>query len=466
MSTSDLESRALERAMRAGQATTTSEPVRRAALRAVQDGLSVALAGVTEPELAAFRESLTVPTRGAGPGSGRVSLWFGGEYLPAGQAAMLNGAAIHAYDFDDTHDAAIVHSMAAVLPAAVAGAELSDGGGPELLAAVAAGTELACNLAMARGHYAGWHYTTLCGTLGAALACALGLGADPPGLAEAVGNAYVYAAGNKQAVLDSSLMKRLMPGFAAHNGVLAAQAAAAGLGGVTNWLSGEFGLLQLFYDNDFREAHLAGGDRFRIEELSYKPFPACRFTHGAIECALRLRQRLGPDVARAASTIEVHYPDLDRFGIVCRPYQRRGAGVMDAQFSTAYLVAAALLRGSISFESYTPAALDDAEVQTLAATVTIACDLLPAAEDQIGPIEVRIDGQAEQVATVLGSPERPLAAGDIAGKFETCLARYRSHGPAATFDGGWEWLEGKTRRLEEGTLNARGLAASLSLATS
>jgi 2-methylcitrate dehydratase PrpD len=404
---------ALARAVEVGERA-LADPA--ATSRAIADGFTVALAGTTQPELAAFGDTIIAGTAGARPGPGLASRWFTGGYLTAAQAAMVNGAAIHAFDFDDTHDAAIVHCMAAILPAAMAGAEAAPNPG-NVVAAVAAGTELACNLALAKGHYAGWHYTTLCGTLGAALAAAIASGADPGQQADAVGNAYVFACGNKQAVLDSSLMKRLMPGFAAHTGVLAAQAAASGLGGVRNWLTGRYGLAELFYEGDHDFAPLTGGARPRIAELSYKPYPACRFTHGAVEAALHLREQ-----GETPGEVVVHYPDLDRFGIVCRPYERRGVGVMDAQFSTAYLVASVLLRGPIDFDSYTAEALADAQVEALAEKVTVVCDLPPQSPDSLGPIEVHAGGRIERVDTVLGSPERPMDEADAARKFAVCAA--------------------------------------------
>jgi 2-methylcitrate dehydratase PrpD len=429
---------AIERAVEVGKL------VPEAAGRAMADGFTVALAGTTQPELAAFGATVTAGTAGPKPGVGLASRWFTGGYLTAAQAAMLNGAAIHAFDFDDTHDAAIVHCMAAILPAAMAGAESAVTPG-NVAAAVAAGTELACNLALSRGHYAGWHYTTVCGTLGAALAAAVAGGATPVQQADAVGNAYVFACGNKQVVLDSSLMKRLMPGFAAHTGVLAMQAATAGLGGVRDWLTGRYGLGALFYEGDYDFAPLAGGARPRVAELSYKPYPACRFTHGAIEAALNLRDRIEPP-----GEVVVHYPDLDRFGIVCRPYERRGAGVMDAQFSTAYLVASVLLRGEIGFDSYTDEALADAQVEALAEKVTVLCDLPPDGPDSLGPIEVHAAGQVERVDTVLGSPERPMDGAEAARKFAVCAA-------AAGSTLSWIDLTDTVARMAAGAANALDL---------
>jgi 2-methylcitrate dehydratase PrpD len=257
--------------------------------------------------------------------------------------------------------------------------------------------------------------------MGAAVAYAVAAGVDRAATVEAVGNSYVFAAGNKQAVLDSSLMKRVMPGFAARNGVLGARTAAYGLGGVTNWLSGQYGLYELYYEGDMKAEAIEGGDRLRIQELSIKPYPACRFTHGAIEAATRIRERSGSAVPTDGD-IHVRYPALDRFGIVSRPFERRGSEEMDAQFSTPYLVAEALVNGEVTFASYAPARLDDPAVAELARRVSVVCDLPPGHDSDIGPIELRVGDQVERIDAVLGSPARPLGAPQMAQKYAVCRA--------------------------------------------
>jgi 2-methylcitrate dehydratase PrpD len=402
------EALALDRALEAIDADPA--PVR----RALTDAFSVALAGRTHDVVRNLSAQL-------GMSGDEATLWSSSNKTDAQSAALLNGAAIHSFDFDDTHDAAIVHAMSVILPAALVGAELG-GRDDTLVGAVAAGTELACNVALAAGHYGGWHYTTLCGTFGAALACGVAMGLERPVLEAALGNAYVFAAGNKQAVLESSLMKRLMPGFAARNAVLAVKAAQSGLGDVDRWLEGDFGLFELFYEGDARPVAVRGGERFRIEELSFKPIPACRFTHGAVEAAVKLREQLGPHEIETAH-ITVRYPALDRFGIVCRPFETRGAPEMDAQFSTAYLVAEALRSGGISFASYTSQALADPVTADLAQRVTVERCLPVDDPRALGPIEVSVGTHTERVEEVLGSPQRPMSHQEQRQKFLLCAGK-------------------------------------------
>ncbi|WP_344418279.1 MmgE/PrpD family protein [Pseudonocardia ailaonensis] len=415
-----LERAALDAAERAGR-TAADAPA--GVTRAVLDAFSVAVPGSASRVVGQLTEALEVS--GAGPSP----VWFSGGAALAGDAALLNGAAIHVNDFDDTHDAAIVHCMSVILPAAYAG--WRDGRTDTLLSAVAAGTELACNLALARPHYSGWHYTTLLGAMGAALAHATAAGAPDEVVADAVGNAYVHLGGNKQVVLDASVAKRLMPGTSARAGVLASRLAHAGIGGVRGWLGGEYGLLTHYYGSDRNKAEVHGGERPRIDELSLKPYPACRFTHGAIEAALLLRERLGAETAAGLERVRVRYPATDRFGIVVRPFESRGAAEMDAQFSTAFLVASALVHGRIDFESYGPGLIDDPTVVDLAGRVDVVQDVEVDDSAALGPIEVEGSGASITVETVLGAVGRPLGAELARAKFETCRSRAVALGTAA-----------------------------------
>ncbi len=105
------------------------------------------------------------------------------EYSVAG-ATFLNGALAHSLDFDDTHAAGTLHPGAPVIPAAIAAGELAGASGAEVLAAIVAGYETACRIALALpagDHYQrGFHPTATCGVFGAAAAAgrALGLNAE------------------------------------------------------------------------------------------------------------------------------------------------------------------------------------------------------------------------------------------------------------------------------------------------
>ena len=83
-------------------------------------------------------------------GAPQADMWvFGGKY-PAHQAAFINGGMSHARDYDDTHDAAVLHAGVSSVPAAIAAGQMRGGlSGADLIAAVAVGLEITCRLGLA-----------------------------------------------------------------------------------------------------------------------------------------------------------------------------------------------------------------------------------------------------------------------------------------------------------------------------
>jgi 2-methylcitrate dehydratase PrpD len=114
---------------------------------------------------------------------------------------------------------------------------------------------------------------------------------------------------------------------------------------------------------------------------------------------------------------------------------------MDAQFSTAYLVATALRTGEVSFASYTPAALSDPATGSLAERVSTICDLPVDGDRALAPIELRIGDQRERIDDVLGSIERPMQEQDQRAKLTQCIGHARGEGmEAGDGDAAWRRL--------------------------
>ena len=134
----------------------------------VYDCLAVAIAGAGEPVSVAVRELVS----GEG-GTAQASAIGLPARIPARAAAMLNGTAAHALDYDDTHFDFVGHPTVAVLPAALAVAEQQQASGKDLLEAFLTGVEVTCRVGgwLGRPHYnAGFHQTATSGAFGAAAA--------------------------------------------------------------------------------------------------------------------------------------------------------------------------------------------------------------------------------------------------------------------------------------------------------
>jgi len=221
------------------------------------------------------------------------------ERAPWVGAALVNGAAGHALDFDDTHTVMSGHPSAPVVPALLALAEREGADGPHLLAALVAGIELECRLAalLGPGHYAaGFHATATVGTFGAAAACAHLLGLDEERWLHALGIAGTLAAGLKSAF--GSMAKPLHAGRAAETGLLAALLARGGFTANPSIVEASQGFAATHAGAQPRSDALdRWGGRFLVRDTLFKYHAACYLTHAAIEAArsLRARHALAPE---------------------------------------------------------------------------------------------------------------------------------------------------------------------------
>jgi 2-methylcitrate dehydratase PrpD len=233
-------------------------------------------------------------------GSSQASVVGHSARLPALSAALVNGAAAHALDYDDVNMAMPGHPSVAILPGLLALAERKGSSGREVITAFVAGYESACRIgaALRPGHYdLGFHSTGTVGSFGAAAACARLLGLDAEATATAFGIAGTQAAGLKSQF--GTMCKPFHAGSAAQNGLLAARLAERGFSSRLDILECTQGFA-LTHGPDFApEAALATPEAgFHLLANLFKYHAACYFTHAPIECARRLRaeHRLIPDM--------------------------------------------------------------------------------------------------------------------------------------------------------------------------
>lgn len=351
-------------------------------------------------------------------------------------AALANGAAAHALDYDDIHDAARVHSTCVVLPAILATAE--DAGpvsGRDFLLALALGAEVHARLGLAchRSLAAGWHPTTVFGALAASLAAGRLLALDPERLRDALGIAFHQAGGSVQSAYDGVISKRLGPGFAARDAVLSAFLARDGLSGTREPLEGKAGFFALHARGEVRPELLTGGlgTHWRIEEYSLKPYPACRCNHPAISLAVKLREEgLAPG---AIEQVEIRMSEAN-WKLVGRPYDPGLDSVVHAQFNAAYSFARALADGRVGPASYERPAITEPAVAALARRVRVVSD--PGIDaDAMEPVSVVIalrDGRSvtREGATIKGSAQEPMSEREVLDKLRACL-EFGGHAPSA-----------------------------------
>ncbi len=363
--------RALADAVRDLRYDDIPDDAREVARHCLLDFLGCALAGSREPLTEILVREIVQHERSAESGligrPGRAARLT---------AALVNGAAGHALDFDDTHTMMGGHPSVPVLPALLALAETEEANGAALLTALIAGIELECRLGLllGAGHYlAGFHATGTLGAFGAAAACAhlLRLGGDQ--WLHALGLAGTQAAGLRSAF--GTMAKPLHAGRAASAGLLSAVLARGGFSGQSAILEAAHGFAGTHAGAEPAAGMLAQcAERFLIRDTLFKFHAACYLSHAAIEAAAQLRRShaLNADGIRQ---VEVHVaPAL--LGICSIQEPTTG---LEGKFSLRVTTALALLgEDTADLATFSDAKMRDPQLIALRDRVMVATgDLAP-----------------------------------------------------------------------------------------
>ena len=350
---------------------------------------------------------------------------------PPPLAALVNGALAHGLDFDDTHAASITHASAVVLPAVLALGEAARADGRAAVTAAVAGLEAIARLGMAAPgafHARGWHATAVCGAFAAALAAGKLDGLDALRLVAALGVAGSFASGVLEFLEDGSWVKRVHPGWAAHSGIVAAGLARGGFSGPATILEGRFGFYRTFLGAEPDPAPFRTlGREWETLRIGFKPYPCCHYNHAYLDCALALRQThaIEPDAIEA---VECRVP-AGEIPIVCEPREAklRPRTPYDAQFSLPYSVAAALIDGRVTLDTYAATRLSDPALLGLAARVGHALDPDSRFPDGFpGWVRVKLrDGRVVEAREPdgRGGARRPIEPQAVVEKFRDNAAR-------------------------------------------
>jgi 2-methylcitrate dehydratase PrpD len=385
-------------------------PVRATARAAILDSLACAIAGRHEPVSQRLRTWALA--QGA---SGVASLWGTGERVSPALAALVNGAAAHALDFDDVSWAMNGHPTVPLLPAVFAAAELAGASGADVLRAYVAGFEVEARLgqALGRPHYEkGWHATSTVGVFGAAAGAGVLLGLDASQLRRAFGIACSRAAGTRANFGTDT--KPLHAGLAARAGLEAAQLAQLGVTAREDAVEAEMGLADLYAAKQpFALPKL--GAPFALERpgLELKPYPSCRFTHRTIDLVLSLREK---NAEREVGSIEIA---SDPLGLKVLIYATPRTG-LEAKFSLQYCAAIAWLEGWPGLAAFSDSRAAAPDVQSLLRKVAVREARGPDEEVELVFRDgTRARGSARHAR---GSPDQPLSDADRIAKVRACVA--------------------------------------------
>lgn len=389
--------------------------VREDTLRLVADTLAVGAAGSTGTGMAGV---LAVARSWGRPAEGELGarLIGRGERLPAMGAAYANCFAIHCLEWDAVHEGAVVHAMSAVVPAVMAAVDRKGGHDAEqVLEAISVGVDIAAGLGVAAESGLSFFRPGITGIYGAALAVARIEGLAESAFADVLGMAHAHAAGTMQAHTEGSIALPLQFANAARGAIHAVDLVHHGLTAPHDVIEGPFGHFRLFDRGNLATYTATLGGRWLISEISTKPFPSGRASHGVLGTLSRFA---GQDVVR----VEAFVPPLVRH-LVCRPHDPAMTPAY-ARLCLPFLAALMLRDGEIDPRRFTPATFADPDIARIAARFSWREDGNPD-PNALSPQRLIVhlaDGSRVDcpVPVTLGAPDAPLGADQAAAKRDLC----------------------------------------------
>jgi 2-methylcitrate dehydratase PrpD len=294
-------------------------------------------------------------------GNEQATCMYYGDRLPLPGVVLLNGTMIHALDYDDVHIPGALHITASVVPVALAIAEHRELTGRATLDAIVLGIEVGARLSTAhrdRRTHLGFLQASIVGGFGAVAAAARLMGLGVEETVHAFGIYYAQTCGNRQALYDTALTKRIQPAFAGKGAIIAAQLAARGFTGAIRVFEGQAGLYRIFgCAGEPPTVDELAGDRpdWQIQATAVKRYPSCGAAHPGSHMALEMVQTSDLD-AEDVQSAEIFLPP-ESMELVGFPFRLGDSPQVNAQFSAAYAIAAAFTARRVSIHEYSDAAV-------------------------------------------------------------------------------------------------------------
>ena len=366
-------------------------------------------------------------------------LGFGGR-APAAWAVFANGSLGHMLDYDDVGGGG--HVGIATVPVAFALAEKQGRvGGCELIAAIAAGTDLQVRLNQAVDipdwtMTEGWFATQLFGFISGTATAARLTGLSVEETENAFGVAYTQLSGSRQmAVGAATHLRSMQAGFSGQGAVLSAQLAKRGIVGSREIIEGRYGFFRNYVRTGTPDwSAIVGelGTRFPLLDVhGFKVWPACGYTRPTNTATLALKSAHGirPEDVEAITIVG----GTGATQLLSEPLEqkRRPKSSIDAKYSIPFTTAVMMVKGNVTLRDYTDEGLRDARVLAMADRVTYRAD--PGAVIAAGgsssvsrpTVEIRLkDGRSysHRPEGVPGDPQHPVTREMLEAKFRDCVS--------------------------------------------
>lgn len=352
--------------------------------------------------------------------------------LPADHAGFLNSVLSHARDFDEVHPGAVVHTGITVIPTVLTVADAIGGvDGKKIIETIVAAVDLDVRLGNAvtvSGTKSGWIYSALLGNFAAAFAAGLLLDLSEEQLVNALGIVYAQAGGNQQAARDTTLTKRMQPGFAVRSGIFSAYLAKKGITGPRNLIDGVFGFYHQYLKDECDKSRLLEnqGKVYGVTGLSYKVFPVC----GQCLSPVTTVDALMKEHHLTASDITEIEVGSNRHGYTAcvepEEVKYHPSKVVDGQFSIPFAVSTMAVKRHVNLSDLTDEGISDSDVAEMMKKVKAVVDPNVEAEFPRGIARANVTlhttkGDFTGSVYHKGHPENPVTKEDMAEKLKGCF---------------------------------------------
>lgn len=389
-----------------------SEEAVEAAKHCLLDWIGVTVAGLEEP-----LTQMLIEQAADDGGEAQATVIGDGRKVSTSQAALINGSASHALDYDDVQTRLQGHPTVPVAPVVLALGEKTGANGKDVLTAFAAGVDAECRIGAYMGmtHYEkGWHSTATIGTFGAAVGAAHLMGLDGEKCALAMGIAGTQAAGLKS--MFGTMCKPLHAGKAAQNGLFAANMAARGFTSRPDVLERNQGFAHTQSEAPDIEAGLFGlGERFEVRDALFKYHAACYGTHGTIEAihAIQNNAKIDPDnIERIEVTVRTGF--LDVCGI---PTPETG---LEGKFSLRFCAAIAVAgEDTARLDTYSDEKVKDPALVELFQKVSVS------EKDTLERMEAEVTIHTKDGVVHYEKYDAGIPAADLPAQWEKLVKKFR-----------------------------------------
>lgn len=300
------------------------------------------------------------------------------DKVAAPNAAFANAIQCYGLDFVDDHNESNAHPSPATFPASMALSEMLHRSGKEYIEAVSLGNEVVCRMGTAYlgdMYYQGFHPTSTCGTMGAAVSAAKLMKLDEQKTIYAQGIAGSMVAGLMAWNTEGSFTKRLQAGHPAMNSIIAARMAEKGFNGPSDIFESKDGLLHAYSFHDHYDAKYITeglGEDWTFTKSSIKVYPCCRYSGGHLDACLEIVEKYHPN-AEDIEKIEIRSSKYTMH-LLAEPCKWAPRNIVDLQFSMPYQAAIAFKNGKFTVDELNTDYINDELVKRLIAATTVTMD--------------------------------------------------------------------------------------------